>query len=205
MTDTIQKTKCSHLTKAGNPCKNYSRGEGGYCNSHTKRNPESADLTKDSVFGNKSTEIDISENTVNRLKYSTFLITVNSQRDIIKLSDEEKILFKEFTEFLFSESELTDNLIDLTNTSDPRSNLKKITIDYYYEVGEKFGKLHLHAIIDITHNGIYKFDLNRMREVSHEILGYNLHINIRGSADHSAMMRAYVSKKSTSNVINLSK
>ena len=195
--------KCIYVTKTGRTCR-LNQKVNGYCNKHknTIKAKEGYDLSKDEVFGNP----DKKEPEVKKEKvsYSNFKITINSQKDITKMSKEQKETFKKFIDFIFHDDNLELFLIDVSNKDGVfNDNIIDITKDYYFEVGDEQHRLHTHAQLNLKHKGYYKFNISAIREMAKKILGYSLHINVQASSDPVAAWNNYIKKKSTANVIEL--
>ena len=85
---------------------------------------------------------------------------------------------------------------DISNPSDPVSNILNIRTDYAFEVGGKFKRLHSHVIIDLTHNGFYQVNMALMREVINRYSGHIMHINVQAQKSASSIAwEKYFSKE----------
>lgn len=154
-----------------------------YCSKHKKsveKNIEiknNKSINDDPIFNNN---VKIPEDaSKQKTKKSIFNITINSNKNYYKMSDDEKLNFKKLIEYLFNPESpaILKYLEDATNIDDSNSNLKETITDFKFEVSNS-QKLHTHAYLDLTHTGFYKINQQKLREVVNKFLGYTTHINI---------------------------
>ena len=194
--------KCIYVTRTGKTCR-LNQKVGSYCNKHkgTIKAKKEYDLSKDEVFGNPEKKEEVKKE---KVSYSNFKITINSQKDITKMSKEQKETFKKFIEFVFDESNLDLYITDVSNPDgDFNQNILEIKKNHFFEVGTEQHRLHTHALLNLKHKGFYKINIKNLRDLSKEILGYSLHINIQCTGDSEKSWADYISKKNKSNVIEL--
>lgn len=198
---------CSHVILTGKNkgqlCKNKAT-QSNYCGAHHKmmnkkvdRKKGSQSLHEDAIFRNPNSE---TKKPKRKIRYSSFLITVNSQKDFQTMTAEAKKEFKDFVDFVFSPDEIRNFLTD-TTSSDVDKNIVKLTIEHHFEIGEKNGRLHMHAILNIEHTGNFRLEANNIRQVAQRILGYKIHLDVRGSGNPTKAMEQYASKNSNRVII----
>ncbi len=116
-----------------------------------------------------------------RIRKSVFALTMNTNKPINKLSPEDREKIKKIMNHLF----IDDNIIDFVDCRDgggcfrenPELLIEK-RWDYKFEVGEKFHKLHAHALIEIDHRTILTLDISGLKSLFREFFGWNWHINV---------------------------
>lgn len=131
-------------------------------------------------------------------RFSVWLITINSQRDFRTMIDSHRSRFRDWCDFLLSPESLGIlEYIEDSRSSDltPYSNIVSVSSDYYFEAGEAAGKLHCHCVLRMEHNGHMGARPNKLRSVSREVFGYNLHYSMYARSDPAASMSRYIQKK----------
>lgn len=195
-------SRCEYITSTGKTCRLNKQNGTPYCNRHIVRKRAQVDLAKDEVFGVPEREKPI-EPKKDKISYSSFKITINSQKDFSILSTDQKKLFKTFIEFIFNNDNISMFLTDQSNRDDPMKNIINIELDHYFEVGDSQHRLHAHGFINLEHKGYYRMDVKSIRELSKEILGYTIHIDNQASGNPIRSWENYIKKKQDSNVIEL--
>jgi hypothetical protein len=109
-----------------------------------------------------------------KTKTSDYAITINSQKDIDKLTEDELSTFKGINQWLYD----NDGLMSYVEFIGDNKILSKFS-SYNYEVGEKVGRLHTHGILQVKHQGKIKLDFAGLREWINDALGWKAHINIQ--------------------------
>ena len=180
----------SHVgSRGGNAdtrCKNGAK-LGDYCVKHKKR--EKANLANDEVLNDKVPKEQTSPNT----RYSVWKITLNSQKDYSKMTDADKLQFKNALSFIFNETDIMKYMTNRTN-QDAQKNIKKLKIDFYLEVGDKQGRLHAHGRIELEHTGNYTLELQKIKAVISKLLGSGIYFNAVGSGDPQKAWADYMAK-----------
>ncbi len=133
-------------------------------------------------------------------RFSVWLITINSQKDFRTMTDSHRARFRDWCDFLLAPESLGIlEYIEDTRSADgsgrPHGNIVSVSSDYHFEAGEKAGKLHCHCVLRMEHNGHNQFKPNKLRAVSHEVFGYNLHYSVYARSDPAASMTRYIQKK----------
>ena len=176
-----QKKICAHVgTRGGNAdvqCKNRAV-VGNYCIKHKKR--EKANLANDDVLNDKIPKEQVA---APNTRYSVWKITLNSQKDYTKMTDADKLQFKNALSFIFNDEDIVKYLTDRTNPDDAKKNIKSLKIDFYLEVGEKQGRLHAHGLMELSHTGNYTLELQKIKGVISKLLGSGVYFNAVGSRD----------------------
>ena len=198
------KAQCSHILTTGKnkgaQCtKNASKGE-DKCYVHNKPSTKKEiNIKDDPIFNDEPKQT--KPKPPKTSKYSIYHMTINSNKDYTKMTDDEKIKFKQYADYLFKGENILKFVKDLSNPENPA--IEKTKINYYFEVGDKLHRLHLHALVKIKHNGYMKMEANMLRETSKQMLGYAVHINCPVSSNSEKSWEKYISKKQDSNVIQL--
>ncbi len=191
--------------RKGEMCGKRGHGKGGACTEHRKaleEGPKKRDIAADNVFGSNKPEV--AAEPAPKVKSSVWLVTINSQKDLSNMSTEQKIIFKDFAEWIFDKDRFVSYYLnDLTSPNDPAKNIKDLSIAYQFEVGGQQGRLHLHAIVNLKHTGHFKFKANELRSFAKSSLGYNVHLDAPVRSDDVAAMSEYVAKSGT--VVNVAK
>src|SRR4051812_41544293 len=93
----------------------------------------------------------------NRGRKSTELfLTMNLNERLSTMTAEEKRDFKAFAETLFGpKRKILTYFTDKKSVDDPSRNILDVKIRWKPEVGPKTGKLHLHALVSIEHDGFF--------------------------------------------------
>lgn len=195
---------CPYVMKAGKrrgqACGKRGKHEDGACSDHYKSlidgKSGGRNLANDEVFGS-IVKPDIAE-VGPKVKSSVWLITINSQKDLDKMSTEQKNNFKDFGSWVFDRDRFVQYyLYDTKEPNNPAKNIKDLSIAYQYEVGDQQGRLHLHGIVKLKHVGHYKFLANNLRAFAKQALGYNIHLNAPVRSDDVGAMEEYIAKSGT--------
>lgn len=130
-------------------------------------------------------------------KYSLFMITINSNKDISKLSDEDQEKFKSFIGYLYDNNKpaILDLVEDRRKDIDPKDVIEEYSTENYNEISPKSGnRLHNHALLRIKHNGMLYVNQAVLREMAEKLFDSKFHINIKGANDSQKMIEQYISK-----------
>lgn len=184
--------------QAGEKCKNKANF-GGFCSRH-KKTDERPDMSHDEVFGDSPAPK--KEKSPPKIKHSVFKWTINSNQDIRTMSAENKRKFKVLIEMVFEPERVARYLVDKTN-EDSAENIKELESSFYFEAGDKFGRLHAHGYLKIAHTGFYHFKTAEFRNLAEKTFGSKMHVNVIGASDAEASWRQYIAKKSASSVVEL--
>lgn len=205
----MSKPTCQHVftkrsKKAGQQCsRNANYNNRKYCYQHKKKYETQEDiLNTDPVFTQESAQIP-QESAKEKLKYSSFNITINSNSIYQEMSDEKKQLFKDFVEFLFSEENIDEILIDQTNKENPRENIRDFKAEKYFEVGTKQNRLHVHGAIEVEHVGFYRMDIPKINQLARRIFGKQIHMDIKAISNPEKLWRQYMLKHQEANKVEL--
>ena len=192
---------CAHAgTRGGNTdvqCKNRAK-VGDYCVKHKKR--KKANLANDDVLNDKTPKEQVAAPTT---PYSVWKITLNSQKDYTKMTDANKLQFKNALSFIFNDEDIVKYLTDRTNPKDAKKNIKKLKIDFYLEVGEKQGRLHAHGLMELEHTGNYTLELQKIKGVISKLLGSGVYFNAVGSGDPQKAWADYMAKGNNTKKVDI--
>lgn len=131
-------------------------------------------------------------------RYSNFMITINSNIDYDKMTDEEKTKFKNIAKYVFS-----NNIQKYVQFSEDGKSIYSIEPTYRFEIAPTNNRLHLHGIIKITHNSKIKLDLNQLRKIINASFEQNVHLNVIAKGDETKMWEDYINKGKAVKVVNL--
>lgn len=132
-------------------------------------------------------------------KHSLFLITINSQIDYDKTTEDQRTSFKKIAKYVFS-----NNIHKyITFIDENHKDIYKIDSQYRFEIAPTNGRLHLHGIIKISHNSKIKLNLVDLRALLNRAWGQPVHLDVKGSNDNAKMMEAYVNKGKEAKVVQL--
>ncbi len=120
-------------------------------------------------------------------KFSNLFLTINTQKSDPALIPE----FKEATQMVL------DNIEDYIIFSNKRDDLDKIDnidVSFRHEVGGKYSKIHVHALIKIAHRSHIKIDAQRIADDIRDRMEIdeNFHVDKRwvaGSSDELNVMK----------------
>jgi len=186
--------RCKHVRKTGkNPggqctrkaCDKYN----GYCYNHKKRVVDT-DLTKDEVFGKPAQKV---QEDKEKLRFSVWRFTLNSQQDLTKMSADQKMRFKNLIEFIFTAPDVARYLVD-SNNEDPTKNLRDIKSEFYFEIGTDQHRLHVHGFISIAHTGHYRLGVERVQGICAKVLGHKIHFTAQAAGDPNKAWQEYITK-----------
>ena len=198
--------RCKHVRKTGkNPggqctrkaCDKYN----GFCYNHKKRVVDT-DLTKDEVFGQPAGATPEPKASAEKLRFSVWRWTLNSQQDFTKMSADQKLRFKNLIEHIFEAPDVARYLID-SNNEDPTKNLRDIKSEFYFEVGGDQHRLHVHGFISIAHTGHYRLGLERVQGTCARVLGHKIHFTAQAAGDPNKAWEMYIQKAQQSQPVEL--
>lgn len=132
-------------------------------------------------------------------KYSVFMVTINSNVDHDKATDDQKESFKKIAKYVFS------NHIQkyITFIDEKHKDIYSIDSQYRFEIAPTNNRLHLHGIIKISHNSKIKLDIPSLRELINRAWKQSVHLNIKGKGDDTKAWEDYMNKGKSANVIQL--
>lgn len=164
-----------------------------FCSKHNKRMAsrearQPAKLDTDEVFGTPAP--------APRNKFSVFNFTFSTNRDVDKLSREQKLVFKTAVDGLFDPGQngIIGYLRD-SKSEDPAQNIVKSQTLFRYEVGSREHRLHAHCQLLLEHTGHYRIDTAALREDLKNQTGYVIYVKVDAQTDHVAAYAAYITKR----------
>lgn len=145
-------------------------------------------------FVEESVVIDPAE----RIRKSLFAFTINTNKTVDGLTEEEKNKFKKIMKHLFDNNAIEDFIICRDGAPCFRENPELIVnkrVGYAFEIGGQFNKLHAHASLEIDHKTLISIDLPQLKELFRQYLGFAPHINIKTPKQISSITwEKYISK-----------
>jgi hypothetical protein len=121
-----------------------------------------------------------------KLNHSIFLVSINSNKVMTKTSTEGKRFRTEVSQVL---NNISDYIAQTQGYNDPEMMIR---VKAFTEQGTKQHRLHIHAIIDISHNSHIRIDTDK---ISRKLGG--MYVNsryIKGSGDIERVMK-YIRKQ----------
>jgi hypothetical protein len=165
---------------------------GNYCYKHKRdahKRPAGAQaIAEDAVFGHAG-----AAPVAKKMRYSNWYITLNSNKDISKMTAADKLRFKQFCDFVFTEDGIKRFITD--STAADHANIVKLEISHYFEAGDEQGRLHMHGLLAVEHTGNLRLEANRIRAAARAALGYDVYFNSPVSTDHAKAYAEYVKKQ----------
>lgn len=110
-----------------------------------------------------------------KINKSSFIITVNTNQNNEKYFDKLKFGWE------YISNNLKEFLIYKPKTDKDKewSKIIDIKMNVTTEVGKKYGQVHLHAVVDISHRTWLRIDLPRLNEAFRRALGLSgININV---------------------------
>lgn len=193
--------RCAHVIwrgqKKGQQCERQTTNQ--FCYKHRnsiaatgKKEKADQELAADPVFG---TDHAPAAPKVSQVKSSVYLVTVNLNQALDKISGEEKQKFKDFIEYIFDKDTLfSDYLLD-SNGHSPQEVVESIDIEYHFEVGGSLGRIHAHAYINLQHRGHFTMNIADIRALGRKVFGGNIHVNVQVTSDPTLGLKNYTRKK----------
>lgn len=196
----ICRMSCKHIfatgPKKGQRCPVIPADGGDYCAKHRKstekkqsRAHTANNLGNDALFAGTGGR----PKTAAKNRYSVWLITLNSNKDIDKMTYQDKKQFKDAMDYVFNRENIFDFFTESTGKG--QDAVVKLNMEHHFEVGPSGGRLHVHALVDITHTGNFRFEANRLRAFLKQALGYNIYLNAPVSGNQSAAYAQYAAKR----------
>lgn len=205
---------CTAITNAGNPCKRKKYGNTLFCFAHQPENikskplPVIKDYIDDEIFGR--IYYPPPKERV-KTKYSSFILTINTNRMLKKLKRQEKIEFLKLTQMIGKESNIRYLLLDYETRSnfdsggnpleDSSVNLKKIEVIGLspgdisnLEMGRAQDRVHIHMAIILKHTGFYKLDIKTIKRMAEKELSFDVIVNVKAGGSDAKQIRDYVLK-----------
>lgn len=209
---------CTGLECGRNCIRNYcSKHHGMYTRMNAKLDTHRQIIEADKLYGNIATpstnpfEADVRQNEIpdyvqmggryagvitpkKKVKFTTILFTINSQKDASKLSDEDRNKFKSF----INKYLLSDDVFQFFTDDNSKDNVKKNIVSVEQkgeiEIGNKVNRYHAHAIIKIEHTGFFHFQPNKFRDFAKKELGYTIHLDSKFGSETSRIWEQYMAK-----------
>jgi len=176
----MEDKRCTHIVNAGKPnarrC-NLLQKTNGLCNRHAPK-PRKTPPVK-SIGDKKS--------------FSNFFITINLNKKNERTTPEVIRKFEDFIKTIMAPEKIYDYLIDRKST-DPRKNVRDLTIDYRFETGPRFKRYHIHALVKLVHTGHFKFNVPKLNQDAFDKIGDRIYINIKASSDSASSWDQYIHK-----------
>lgn len=129
-----------------------------------------------------------------KLKSTDLMITLNLNEKFTNMTTEQKRAFRQFAVDLFDKKQILSFFKDRENPSNPLANMQNVEIKWRPEVGPQQGKLHLHALVAITHTGFYTFKANELRSFATQTFGHNIYLSCPVSSNERVKWESYLQK-----------
>lgn len=190
---------CDHILKrgknAGTPCGKKLWGEDGKCRKHSEFDEPVGGGLGDFI---QQEPVEINED---RIRKSVFGLTMNSNRTLDSMSEDDKQKIKRLMEYLFDQEKIYDLVIPREGARCFRENpelLVETNCGYRYEVGGKQSRLHVHAFVEIDHRTVVHINLTKLKALFREYFGQSwyIHCTVKKAIDSSAYVH-YMGKDIT--------
>lgn len=120
-------------------------------------------------------------------RFSVYKITINTNVDYNKITDEQKSSFKKIAKYVFS------NHIKKYIIFKKEGPILKIKTDYRFEVSSK-RLVHLHGIIHLTHKADIRLDYKIIKELLIKAFGSNMYMMFYVDTDKEKAWEEYMKK-----------
>jgi len=135
-----------------------------------------------------------------KIKKSSFMLTINSQRTVF--TDEFKEKFVKFNKFMFEGNRIL-KYFKCKQCADGKCKgskgvvgcLEDVDLINKIELGPRTMQLHSHTSIVVIHSGVVQVDIDKVKKIAYAYFGYKVYISIRGSPDVSFGRERYLSEK----------
>jgi len=140
-----------------------------------------------------------------KLKRSSYMVTINSNRSAFAPEFEEKFL--NFNKFLFEGNRIVrymvckhcvDGKCHNANAESPDAAkcIVEVNLVNKSELGPENGKLHSHTSVSVIHKGSIQINIDKIKKLAYGYFGYKPYISIRGSGDVAFSRELYLAEKS---------
>jgi hypothetical protein len=175
--------------------------QGSRCWKHPEREKAvPADLSTDEVFGEPEP---VATAPTAKLRSSVWTWTVVSNTKFEGMSTAEKMKFKNWIEYVFSQDNITDFITDQNSPDDSRKNINKIEIDFAFERAPTTDFLHAHGFLHVLHSGFMRFRVNDLRAFALKIFKKNFHIHMPCGYDALQGWKNYCQKNQSGNKVEI--
>ena len=138
--------------------------------------------------------------------FSTFIITMNTNKSWAKLNKAEFNRYKHFFNTLLTPDSISRNLLYQVNRKNdkitrriPQEEILEFLSYLKPEIGARFHRFHIHLTINLVIKktdqwGLPKFNASLIREIYISHFGEKLHLNVKGINDNAKAMKYFVGK-----------
>lgn len=174
---------CLHiLTKginAGSQCKKNRVDESDYCRVHLKMYDKREKTRQRAMddFSEFNTVRQIEETQPERINKSIFMITINCNKTLENLTENQRNRFKVLMEHLFDKGHIMDFVQSPDN--DANEHILQIRTDYNFEIGPINRTVHSHSTLEIDHKTMLRLNIPELRKLTNKLMGSACHINIK--------------------------
>ena len=136
-------------------------------------------------------------------KTNTFMIVINTNKQINKIEKDKVENLVELTKYLVNNFNnktnnyyVDRNLEPLTKTE--FNKIEKIQSDYNIEIGEKYNRFHFNIFVNIKHNTFLRINRSAINNIYEKILGDKVNIKISATGNNIEKLKEYSLKNKTS-------
>ena len=136
-------------------------------------------------------------------KSSTFMIVINTNKQINKIEKDKVENLVELTKYLVNNFNnktnnyyVDRNLEPLTKTE--FNKIEKIQSDYNIEIGEKYNRFHFNIFVNIKHNTFLRINRSAISKIYEKILGDKVNVKISATGNNIEKLKEYSLKNKTS-------
>jgi hypothetical protein len=133
--------------------------------------------------------------TKDKMSYSNFFITLNTNKDEQSASSTYKQNFDTAVKYVFDKHHIKKYLIDVNHPGSlSYKYVKSITAEYALEVGSSLHRLHCHALVSVSHKTRMKLNLDKVRQLFKAVLGDTIHLDVKVSGGGVKSIQDYITK-----------
>ena len=145
----------------------------------------------------------ISDGEYNKMKKSSFMIVINTNKEINKISKEKVHKLVEVTKYLVNNFKNKKNNYYVDKELKPLTEnefkkIEKVYSDYSVEIGEKYNRFHFNIFLDIDHNTYLRINRKAISNLYGKILEDKISVKISAVGDNIKKLKEYSLKSKTS-------
>lgn len=136
-------------------------------------------------------------------KSSTFMIVINTNKQINKIEKDKVENLVELTKYLVENLNNKKNNYYVDGNLEPLSKnefekIEKVQSDYNIEVGEKYNRFHFNIFVNINHNTFLRMNRKAIANIYEKVLGDKVNVKISATGNNIQKLKEYSLKNKTS-------
>jgi hypothetical protein len=136
-------------------------------------------------------------------KSSTFMIVINTNKQINKIEKDKVENLVELTKYLVDNLNNKKNNYYVDRNLEPLSKnefekIEKVQSDYNIEVGEKYNRFHFNIFVNINHNTFLRINRKAIANIYEKVLGDKVNVKISATGNNIQKLKEYSLKNKTS-------